>query len=141
VKLPALKGQACGKANRSILEPQNIEQGMLKVEGRKSSFEILCSIFDIQSTSISSRYKIRCSYLHHAYGLFRAGDMAQTAAHAFFCNHPHNFLAAFGFDFLEGIEIAAILARSAETAQFRVNHCLVTAWITDFQSFSNNHGH
>jgi hypothetical protein len=29
-------------------EPQNIEQGMMNLEGKKSSFEIPCSIFDIQ---------------------------------------------------------------------------------------------
>jgi hypothetical protein len=29
-------------------EPQNIEQRMMNVEGKKSSFEIPCSLFDIQ---------------------------------------------------------------------------------------------
>jgi hypothetical protein len=70
----------------------------------------------VRLAKILGRYKIGCPNFHHAYGFFRAGDLTQTAAHALVFNHSHNFLAAFGFDFFEGIEIAAILARSAETA-------------------------
>jgi hypothetical protein len=46
-KLQGLKPSA---GQEGVGEPQNTEQGIMNVEGKKtSSFEIPCSIFDIQN--------------------------------------------------------------------------------------------
>ena len=50
--LPAKAGRFPAGLKVNFFEPQNIEQGIMNVEGKKSSFEIPCSIFDIQNANM-----------------------------------------------------------------------------------------